>query len=133
MIYVNDASDPQNAPVTPSKITGFTKNGPTLRCISDHTNDKITISLPGVYSVAGQMSFSGSGAATFAVHVYKNTSNTSIGFHRKMGATGDVGSASMVGLVDCAEGDDLSIWGAADAGSKTATLIDAQLTAHLLA
>lgn len=133
-ITVNDAGTPQTGiDTTPVKITGFDTNGPSLRCTPDHTTDQIAVGLAGTYLVSFQLSFSGSGAATFNVHAYVNGATTNIGFHRKMGSTGDTGSASAVGLVTLDAGAVITLYGAADASGKSATLIDAQLVVILLA
>ena len=130
MMYVNDAAIPQSTiGLTPSILTGFDTAGPSSGISVALNADSMILNYAGTYHLTGQCSFNGTNSITFNVHIYRNGSSTSIGFHRKMGATGDVGSASMTGLLSCVTGDVISMYAAADSDNKSMTLVDAQLNA----
>jgi len=68
-----------------------------------------TIQKPGVYSVDAQISFSGSDDVTIEGELFVNGEDFEpIAFSRKLGSSGDVGSASGGGLVALTKGDVLS-------------------------
>ena len=105
---------------------------PGQACSSSPTDDEITIGLTGVYHVGFQIAFSGSASAVFAIHVYVDDVATELGTHRAIGTGGDVGSASAAGFISLTAGQVVSIYGNADSAAKSATLVDAQLSVHLL-
>lgn len=60
----------------------------------------------GNYSVACSLSFSGTADVKILGHIYVNgVLEEHIGFSRQLGASGDVGSASMAGYVELNDGD----------------------------
>lgn len=76
----------------------------------DGANGKLTITRAGVYDIQVDTSFLGSGNSTVHAHIFKNgTECVNIGFKRRLGATGDIGSASMSGRLTLAVGDYLEV------------------------
>jgi len=127
-IYVSDGSTPQSSlDTTPVKLTGFAADGESYRATPDHTDDSITIEKAGTYLVELHVSFSGSVSATFEMHVRVNAVEKFPGIHRKMNTAGDAGSAAASGLLVLAQGDVVTIYVEADAGSKAVTIIDASM------
>jgi hypothetical protein len=134
MIYVAGGSAGQTGVGgTPTPLTGFTNNGLGAGTTPDHTTDKITVGTAGVYLLVLQTSFGGSVGVEFECHIYRNVADTGFGFHRKLGATGDVGSASVVGLATLAANDTVSVYVASDGVNKTLTLVDGQLIVYRIA
>jgi hypothetical protein len=77
----------------------------------DAGHDTITIVRAGMYLVGFQISFSGTANSTFECAVFKNT-NTEMDaaeFRRKLGAAGDVGSASGIGIFMLAATDTIML------------------------
>jgi hypothetical protein len=113
-IYVNDNTTSDTvATATNSQVTRFDTNGVYNSMTPDHTNDHITIVKAGIYLCATSIAFSGDGSVQWAFSAYKNNGNTefaNIHADRKLGAAGDVGSASMSGLIDLAVGDTIEVW-----------------------
>ena len=97
-IYVADGMIAQTGiTTTPVKVSGFTTNVVGKGgMIPDHTDDSITIPVDGDYLVLAQISWSGSVNQQFEIHVAVDTVESPFGTHRKIGAGGDVGSASAI-------------------------------------
>lgn len=99
------------------QITSFDTNGPSSDGMTpDHTNDHITILVPGDYAVKvclSAESVAGSGAE-FGFGMWVNnggTQKTNIHAHRNLtGGGGDTGSVAMCGLVTFAKNDTAEIW-----------------------
>ena len=100
----------------------------TSHCTFDDANDRIIVLHPGKYVIAAQFSFSGTANTTFTGRMFKNDQQCFCGFKRKMGATGDVGSASLVSGVSMAAGDYLELKVTADGSSKTFSVHLVQMT-----
>lgn len=114
-----------------TKVTGsFQGNGYSSTDITpDKTNDRIIINRSGYYFVSGQFSFSGSANAVIEGALYvDSTRQDSVRFRRKLGATGDVGSASLFGtILITGTGQTLSFWAKADTGTPNFKLEAAQI------
>ena len=54
-------------------------------------------------------SFSGAVNTEYHGHLYINGSEASLGWHRKLGSGGDIGSASFIGLLELSSNDTLEI------------------------
>lgn len=102
-IYVADASTAQSIAngTTYTKSTAFTTNGNAANCTSDATNDKITITKTGKYLVNGTCSFSsGTSNVVWKGCAFLNgIEQSNIHWARKVGSSGDVGSASFMGTI----------------------------------
>lgn len=96
------------------QMTRFDTNGPYSGQVTpDHTNDHITIGEDGDYLIAFSTSFSGTGSVTWDGGVFTNNGGTKIEqvqMSRKLGASGDVGSASAIGIASLSAGDTIEVW-----------------------
>lgn len=109
----------------------FASDGEEDLAIADAANDRIEVgaSGDGVYLAIGQFSFSGTASATFTLKLAVDGSRKdAISCKRKVNSSGDVESASFVGLVSLADGEYVTVEVAADAASKTFTLVEGSLT-----
>lgn len=130
-IYVKDAVAGQVPGVTPVKLLAFTTNGLSNGLTPDHTNDRLTVpdaQSAGDYIVFFQCAFSGTNNATFQFEFYLNQVATGFKASRKLGAAGDVGSCSLIGLGSLVSLDEIEIF--VD-GTAAASIVveDAQLIA----
>ena len=127
-IYVEDGSTAEaTTDATPRKIAAFTADGSSLNCTPAHAPDQITSGKAGYIKVDARVCFSGTASKTFVVEIYKNGSPTNYKLNRKLGAGGDVGSASCVweGLV--AANDIITLYHSSTDGGTAFTITDAQL------
>ena len=89
--------------------TGFTEgvsSGVTL----DAANGTMTIDMPGMYRVVAAVSFIGTPSETFSGHIFVDgVKEDKIGLERKLGQSGDVGSASFTGIIDADGGEVLTV------------------------
>jgi hypothetical protein len=87
--------------VTYTKVTGFDDNDASRNCTSDSANDKITITVAGVYKVEAAISFTGTGNSVswFGTVFLDGVEKDPIHFQRKIGVGGDFGSAPLSGEV----------------------------------
>jgi len=135
MLYMDDNTVAQGTiDTTPVQLSATSfLIGPTRNLTSNRTDAQLEISLAGVYDVNLGISFSGSASVGFLIYIYKNGVSTDIGFHRVIGTGGDIGVASCKGYVECASGDSLALYVAADSGSgREITAEDLQFCAHLI-
>ena len=85
------------------QVTQFAANMASSSLFTpDHTNDRILVSgRTGLYEVGFQVSFSGTGNANYQLAAYYNgVALPAVKCERKLGAAGDVGSASAWGIVN---------------------------------
>jgi hypothetical protein len=68
----------------------------------------LTIEVPGPYTIFQQSSFTGVAQNEYQTHLHLNGSETSLGWHRKIGAANDAGSASCSGILNLIESDTLA-------------------------
>ena len=113
---------------TPRKIAALDTKGPESGLTVDTAGNQIHIDEARDYLVIGSVSFSGTLLKTFNVAIYKNTSTTNYTIERVLGTGGDVGSATVSGIVTCANGDDISLYQSSTDGGTAFTATDAQLT-----
>jgi len=131
-IYVHDGAAAQSFTTTPSKMTGFTTDGPAAGVTVAAASDKITLNRAGKYLVTFQISFSGGANETFEFHArLAGAEQVQGACIRKLGAGGDVGSASFSCIVTSTGSQDLEIYGeSGNAGGANATPVHAQLTVY---
>lgn len=105
-IHLDGGVTPQSIPTgtTYTKITGFIDNGYSDmngNVTPDATNSKITLGHLGIYKVSGAFSFSsGVGNINFYGTLFLDgVEQSQIHFKRKIGTSGDVGSASFTGFI----------------------------------
>lgn len=130
-LYDNTTAD-SIATATLTQLTRFDTNDPANNTSPDHTNDHITITKAGMYMVTMSVAFSGTGSVTWTGGVYKNngaTQLTNLQTHRKLGASGDVGSATVTGIADLAVNDTVEVWFTQSEGvNKNITVKDCTLS-----
>lgn len=114
-----------------TKITGsYQSNGLSSTNITpDYANDRITVNHVGTLFVGIQASFSGGANAVVEGAVYLDGARQeSIRFRRKLGATGDVGSASALGILQATgTGMDIEFWARVDSGTPNFKLEAGQI------
>jgi len=117
-----------------TKLTQFDSNGESQGVTVDATNNKITLDTAGKYLTVVQLSFSGTGSVTWNLAVYWNGSIVAGACaERKLGTGGDVGSVSILGIVDASSaGNDIEVYVNPDGSSKDIVITHAQLTVHRL-
>lgn len=79
----------------------------------DSGNDHIVINHTGMYSLMCSISLSGGGGKTYEMELRRNNGTevlTHAHVERKMGAAGDIGSATIVGIHDCTTTDTIELW-----------------------
>ena len=103
-IYVHDGATPETIATGAgyTKCTAFASNGLSQDTTPDQTNDKITITKAGVYSVECSLSFTGATNSInwFGAVFVDGTEQNQIHFERKLGIGGDYGSAQIGGFVN---------------------------------
>ena len=112
---------------TPVKITGFAADGISSGTTPAHANDQITVGVAGDYKISAQLSFSGSASKTFLFEIRVDDITTVYTFERKLGAGGDIGSGSMVGLLTLAANAVVSVYVSSSDGGTSITIGDGQL------
>lgn len=115
-----DTSSPeasQTSTGTMALLTTWRANGASSGTSVDHTADKIVVDNGGVYQIELAVSFSGDANSTYECEIYHDNVSasptpTATGFKlvRKLGVGGDVGSASLIGLVEMDAGDGVMIY-----------------------
>ncbi len=134
-IYNNATGTPVVALSTSwAKVTGSFQ-GDTISSddiVPDYANDRITINLAGVYFVGIQASFSGSNNAVIEGAAYLGgLRQEPIRFRRKLGSTGDVGSASAIGILNVTgTAVNLEFYAKADSGTPNFKLESGQIWAY---
>jgi len=130
-VYNNGTADTV-ATATWTQLTRFDTNDPSNNTTPDNTNDHITITKAGKYLVTMSCAFSGDPNVTWTGGVWKNnggTQITNLQAHRKLGAGGDVGSVSAIGIADFALNDTIEIWFEHNEGvNKNITVVDCTLS-----
>ena len=119
---------------TPAILTQWNTEGLSSGITVDSSTGLVTVTNTGVYEINMSISFSGSLSKTFVFEIYTNDISaspqpTATGFKmtRKLGTGGDVGSASLTGLVSLAAGDSTMIYASSSDGGTTITVHQSQL------
>lgn len=129
LLYTYDAAAPQaGIGAAFVKFTGFASEGHYHGVTVSAANDRITVAADGAYRIDFFVSFSGTVSTTFEFSVHVNQVDAGeIGLARRLGTGGDVGSASMGGILDLNAGDEIEIYVKADGAGKSITPQYAQL------
>jgi hypothetical protein len=112
---------------TPRKITAWNTNGINDGVTVDAANDHLKILTAGVYIVFANLSFSGTASKTYQIEIYKNGLTTGFATDRKLGTGGDVGSCSMLGIMQCAVNDTIELYQYSSDGGSAMVVTEAQL------
>lgn len=103
-IHVHDASAAQSIATgaTYTKLTCFTDDDVDYQATSDAANDKITITVPGVYKVDSTFSFTlnTNNVVMFCAPFFGGVESDSIHFKTKIATGADVNSATFSGLIN---------------------------------
>jgi len=131
-LYVEDNSTAETTTdATPRKIGAFTTVMPSSSsCTPSATTNDITVTDAGDYVIEGTLSFSGTLSKTFEVEIYKDTTASGIKLQRKLGTGGDVGSASVKGIVTLTAGQAVSLYHSSTDGGTAFTLVNGSLTVN---
>ena len=86
-------------------LGGFNEQMPTQDVSVSTVDGTMTIEIPGSYMVVQQSSFTGVAQNEYHAHLNLNGSETTLGWHRKIGQANDVGSASCLGMLDFVQDD----------------------------
>jgi hypothetical protein len=109
LLCTNNVTPEPTVDTTPRIITAFNSAPVAVGMTVSHVNNNITVSEAGVYFAVCSICFSGSANATFDVRGFVNGVPTDMYLSRKLGAGGDVGSATVQGIVTLGPGDVMDI------------------------
>ena len=114
------------------QVTRFDTASVSSRTTPDATENHITIDEAGMYLVTISVAFSGDNSVDWEASLFKNngsTEITNVHMNRKLGSGGDIGSASMSGICDCASTDTMELWFRHQAGvNKSITFQDVTMS-----
>ena len=129
-LYVEDGATAETTTdATPRKIAAFTTVMPSSSaCTPSAATDDITVTDAGDYKIDTQFSFSGTLSKTFVVEVYVDGVATNMKCTRKLGTSGDIGSASVIALVTLTAGQAVSLYHSSTDGGTAFTMADGQIT-----
>lgn len=113
-------------------LTCFSANGASSSTTPDHTNDRITVTIPGVYEVNFFVCFEGTNGAEFRFRLRKNAVEQSYGTSRVGSGAGNYGSASFGAQLSLAANDILTIYVESDTSTDDITVSEAQLMVRLI-
>ena len=115
---------------TYEQFTGFATNGSSNDCTPNQANNKITATKPGLYLVFFQCSFSGTISAEVSFQIRLDGANQpQCHFIRKLGTGGDIGSGSLMGIIDVdSASEDITVWWTSDDDGDQIVAQDVQLT-----
>jgi len=119
---------------TYEKFIGFTTDAASNGMTAAAASDKITVTQAGHYEVKFQISFSGTNSSTVDFRInWNGVAQNQLHCKRKLGTGGDVGSCSIVGIIDAtAATTDIEVWFTTDGTGDNIVAVDAQLTATWL-
>ena len=132
-IYVADnATGDSIATATTTQFLRFANNGESNLTTPDHAQDHIIIQKTGRYLVNVSFAFSGDASVDWTFHVHTNNGTVefdNLHTNRKLGAGGDIGSASISGIAQFNAGDTVELWSEHGAGvNKSLTIQDCTLS-----
>lgn len=103
-IYIHDASTPQTIPEGTAYVlfTGWSSDGLDNNCTADSSNNKITITTPGIYIVSISISIKTdtNNVNVLASLFLDGNEQNQIHMRRKIGTANDEGSTSLSGIID---------------------------------
>ena len=109
-IIITDGATPQTGITdTPVKLEGFTRNTHHHGIDGEHQNNRILITHGGDHLITAQMSFSGTVVQLVTIEVYMNDEPTGVKTERKLGTGGDVGSASITGIIHIEDNSEIDL------------------------
>jgi hypothetical protein len=117
---------------TPRKVAAWNTNGVNDGVTPDATNDHLKILTDGTYIVFANMSFSGTASKTYQLEIYKNGLTTGFATDRKLGTGGDVGSCSIIGIMQCSANDEIQLYQSTSDGGSAMTFTEASQTLYII-
>jgi hypothetical protein len=124
MLYVQDGSTAQTIGTVPAKVTGFTSAGPSGGVSASSSEDKLTVDNPGRYSVAASFAVTGTPGRVAQLRLRRNGVEVP-GVGGRVTLAAAVATVAVCGIVECAAGDELTVYAEADVDATSLTLIDA--------
>jgi hypothetical protein len=131
-MWVVDGTTPQAVTATPQKLINWTANAPSVGIVPDYVNSEITIGVEGVYEGSGMYMFNGSANKTFEFELYVDSGSGYVAsgtpkIVRKLGTSGDVGSAGIQMQVLMSAGDKAAVFVSSPDGGTSLTIQQATL------
>ena len=116
---------------TPRKVAAWNTDGiANGMTIDSTTGNDITCDIAGTYQVNVSCSFSGSAAKIFEFELYVSGAASGFAVQRTIGAGGEVGAASLSGIVTVSAAATLELYHRSTNGGTAFTATEAQMTAH---
>jgi hypothetical protein len=109
LLCTNNVTAEPTVDATPRVITAFNGAPVAVGMTVSHVNNNITVSEAGVYFAICSLSFIGSGNSTFEIRGFVNGVASDMYLSRKLGAGGDVGTATIQGIVTLAANDVMDV------------------------
>jgi hypothetical protein len=133
-----DTASPQIAQgsvnATPALLTAWNTDGLSSGITVSSATGKLTVANAGIYEIDLSISFSGTLSKTFVFEIYQDDVSasptptaTNFKMTRKLGTGGDVGSASLTGLVSLAANDSIMIYVSSTDGGTDVVVHQSQL------
>ena len=114
-----------------NNIGGLAMSGSSGITISPSTN-KMTVTAAGTYSINFSLTFNGSANSEYRFYVKVNSANQDhITVDRLLNSTGDITSATSMGISVLAENDVVELW--VEAGTTTVTIRNSSFMLHQIA
>lgn len=114
---------------TARKLAAWDTTMPTsAQATSSTSTNDVSVSDAGDYLINAQISFSGSLSKQFEIEIYKEGIATGLKLDRKLGTGGDVGSASVCGILTLAANDSIALYHKSTDGGSSFTMANGQLT-----
>ena len=121
-IYTHDASTPEaiSNGTAYTKLTSFTNNGLYNKCTLDASNNKITITKPGIYKVICNINGASNTVSTFLYAAFLDgVEQDQCHAYRKYATANDNGSCGFSGIIDVeSSGLDLDVRARHDSGTS---------------
>jgi hypothetical protein len=124
MLYVQDGAAAQTIGTTPAKFAGFASAGPVAGAVASVSEDKITVESAGRYLVGLTFSATGTAGRVAQLRLRRNDVEVEGAGGRVTLASAPV-AGSFNAIVECAAGDELTIYAEADVDATSLTVIDA--------
>jgi len=118
---------------TAEQITQFADDGQSNGVTTDALNDEMTIDNTGVYEILVSMSFAGTANIEYEIFVaVDDVQQTDIQCQRKLGGGGDVGAATITGILSLTAGEVLTLWASAGSDASDFTAGQLNFSVHTL-
>ena len=123
-MHITAGATPQAVTATPTQMLNWVSNSVALGVVPDFANNEITINTDGVYEGQGMFMFSGTANKTYYMALYIDSGSGYVDplaprILRKLGTSGDVGSAGMTVQAQLSSGDKVTafVW-SSDGGTS---------------